>query len=144
MFCNSTAETTKKTYYSSTNNFKHFIMSCAVLPCIRWVSKQLSVNALIFCFYTAYLSPPRVPFDSLIFYYDVVLGMKIIFLFCGCWCWCGWSTFFVFKSLDNNMVYSLCIDVYLYERNRCTTKVLWVLKFWEVGGRDFFFQNHSR
>ena len=37
------------------------------------------------------------------------------------------------------MGYGLCIDVYLYERNRCTTKVLWVLKFWEVGGRDFFF-----
>ena len=36
-------------------------------------------------------------------------------------------------------VYSLCIDVYFYERNRCTTKVLWVLKFCEAGGRDFFF-----
>ena len=51
--------------------------------------------------------------------------------------------FFVFKSLDNNMISSLCVNVYVYKRNRCTTKVLWVLNFL-VGGRDFFFQNHSR
>ena len=36
---------------------------------------------------------------------------------------------FLFKSLDNNMVYTLVIDVYVYKRNRSTTKVLWVLKF---------------
>ena len=32
----------------------------------------------------------------------------------------------VFKSIDNNKVYTLGIDVYVYERNRCTAKVLWV------------------
>ena len=31
----------------------------------------------------------------------------IVLLWCGCGC--GWRTFFVFKSLDNNMVYSLGI-----------------------------------
>ena len=36
------------------------------------------------------------------------------------------------------MIYISNIDVYLCKRNRCTTKVLWVLKFWEVRGRDFF------
>ena len=69
------------------------------------------------------------------------MGTKIIFLFCGCGCGCGWWTFFVFKSLDNNMVYSLGIDVYVRKRNPCRTKVLWVLKFGEVGGREHKFQN---
>ena len=45
-----------------------------------------------------------------------------------------WPTFWFFKSLDNNMVYSYDIDVYVYKRNRCRTKVLWFLKFFEVGG----------
>ena len=78
----------------------------------------------------------------------LVVGTEIIFLFCGCGCWCGcgcgcgcgWRTFFVFKSLNNNMVYTSDIDVCVYKRNRCTTKVLWVLKFWEVGGQEFFFK----
>ena len=49
---------------------------------------------------------------------------------CGWWVVTGgWRTFFVFKSLDNNMVYTFDIDVYVCKRNRCTTKVLWVLKF---------------
>ena len=57
----------------------------------------------------------------------------------------GWGlTFWFFKSLENNMVYTLGIDVYVYKRNRCRTKVLWVLKFSEVLGPEFFFQNHSR
>ena len=75
----------------------------------------------------------------------LVVGTEIIFLFCGCGCGCGcgWRTFFVFKSLDNNMVYTFDIDVYVCKRNRCTTKVLWVLKFWEVGGQEIFFQNHG-
>ena len=55
MFCNSTAESTKNTYSTSTNHFKRFIVSCAVLPSIRWVPNQLSLNGLIICFYTAYL-----------------------------------------------------------------------------------------
>ena len=42
------------------------------------------------------------------------------------------------------MVYSLCIDIYLCERNRCTTKVLWVLKFWEVRCQDFFFSKSQQ
>ena len=65
---------------------------------------------------------------------------KIFVLFCGCRCWCCWRTFFVFKSHNNNIVYTSGIDVYVCKRNRCTTKVLWVLKFWEVGGQDFFFK----
>ena len=40
-----------------------------------------------------------------------LLSAEIIFLF-GCGCGCGWRTFFVFKSLDNNMVYTSYIDVY--------------------------------
>ena len=69
----------------------------------------------------------------------LVVGTEIIFLFCWCWGGCWWRTFFVFKSLNNKMVYTSVIDVYVCKRNRCTTKVLWVLKFWEVGGQEFFF-----
>ena len=59
---------------------------------------------------------------------------RLFWCWCGCGCGCGWGTFFVFKSLDNNMIYSSCIDIYLCKRNLCRTKVLWVLKFGEVGG----------
>ena len=46
----------------------------------------------------------------------------------------GWGgNFWFFKSFDNNMVYTSGIDVYVYKRNRCRTKVLGVLKFREVG-----------
>ena len=45
----------------------------------------------------------------------------------------GVQLFLFFKSFDNNMVYTLGTDVYVYKRNRCRTKVLWVLKFGEVG-----------
>merc|ERR1712035_98987 len=44
-----------------------------------------------------------------------------------------WATFWFFKSLDNIMVNSLGIDIYVCKRNPCKTKVLWVLKFGEVG-----------
>ena len=47
----------------------------------------------------------------------------------------GWvlPTFWFFKSLDNTMVNSLGIYIFVHKRNRCRTKVLWVLKFEEVG-----------
>ena len=47
----------------------------------------------------------------------------------------GWGlpTFWFFKSLDNTMVNSLGIYIFVHKRNRCRTKVLWVLKFEEVG-----------
>ena len=71
----------------------------------------------------------------------LVVGQCIV---CRYWCgvgfWFGWRTFFVFKSFDNNMVYTFDIDVYVCKRNRCTTKVLWVLKFLEVGDQNFFFK----
>ena len=39
----------------------------------------------------------------------------------------GWGpTFWFFKSLDINIIYSLDSDVDEHKRNRCTTKVLWV------------------
>ena len=41
----------------------------------------------------------------------------------------GWWLTFVFKSLDNNMICSSDIDVYVHKINLCTTKVLWVKKF---------------
>ena len=55
----------------------------------------------------------------------------------------GWRTFFIFKSLDNNMVYSLGIDVFLCNRKLCRTKVLWVLNFGEVEGGAHLFQIHK-
>ena len=58
----------------------------------------------------------------------------------------GWAmpTFWFFKSLNNNKEYNLGVDVYLYKKNRCTTKVLWVLKFGEVGHRTNENQNPHR
>ena len=54
----------------------------------------------------------------------------------------GWgATFWFFKSLENNMVYSLGMSIYIGKRNRCKTKVLWVLKYGEVGGRTNENQN---
>ena len=41
--------------------------------------------------------------------------------------------FFVLKSLDNSMIYSVGIDIYVRKRNHCRTKVLWVLNHGEVG-----------
>jgi len=38
------------------------------------------------------------------------------------------------------MVYSL--DIYVYKRDPCRTKFLWVLKFGEVWDKDYKFQNH--
>ena len=38
----------------------------------------------------------------------------------------GGLFFFVFKSLENNMVYSLAIGIYICKRNLCRTKFLWV------------------
>ena len=42
------------------------------------------------------------------------------------------------------MVYSLGIDIYMCKRNLCRTKVLWVLKFGEVGDRTNKNQNPPR
>ena len=54
------------------------------------------------------------------------------------------ADFFVFKSLDRNIVYSLCIDLYLYEGIIAQQKYYGFLKYLEVGDQDFFFQNPSR
>ena len=49
----------------------------------------------------------------------------------GGWC----PTFWFFKSIDNYMVYSLGIGIYIHVNNESMqNKVLWDLKFGEVGG----------
>ena len=53
-----------------------------------------------------------------------------------------WRTFLFFKFINNNMVYSLDIYVFLCKRNPCRTKVLWVLKCGEVRTRAHKNQNH--
>ena len=55
-----------------------------------------------------------------------------------------WRTFLFFKFLNNNMVYSSDICAIVYKRNPCRTKVLWVLKFGEVGDRTNKNQNPPR
>ena len=59
------------------------------------------------------------------------MGTEIIFYFVGVGVDVdvGGGLFFVFKSLNNNMVYTSGTDVSVCKRNRYTTKVLWVLKF---------------
>ena len=56
----------------------------------------------------------RGPFDSLIFYKDLTLDPEDFCFISVVWVWVLVVDFFVFKSLDNNMVYSLCVDIYLY------------------------------
>ena len=73
---------------------------------------------------------------TLLYYIRIsLLSAEINVLF---WWWMvdgGWvlATFWFFKSLDNTMVNSLGIYIFVHKRNRCRTKVLWVLKFEEVG-----------
>ena len=81
---------------------------------------RLGVHLILLYFIRISLSTPKT-----FFYLVVGLGWAVG----GGGC----PTFLFFKSLDNNMVYSLGIYVFVYERNPCRTKVLWVLKFAEVG-----------
>ena len=55
LFCNSTAESTKRTYSTATKHFKQFICACKTLSSIRYIPHGLSINGMILCFYTAYL-----------------------------------------------------------------------------------------
>ena len=55
LFCNSTAESTKRTYSVSTNHFKRFISSCKILPFVRYIPNQLTQHEMILGFFTAYL-----------------------------------------------------------------------------------------
>ena len=58
----------------------------------------------------------------------------------GGWC----PTFWFFKSLDINMVYTLDIGVYIYIYiYLCRTNFLWVLFFHEVEEIFNYFQNHT-
>ena len=117
---------------------------------LRWVSllsiiiyeEQKTIPSwLIWCSWLASIYPPWSECEALrlgvhlILLYFIRISLlypESFFLFCWCWCWCwcgcgcGWRTFFVFKSLDINIIYSLDRDVYVHKRNRCTTKVLWV------------------
>ena len=54
---------------------------------------------------------------------NLLLTPEIFGLFSGWW---RFPTFWFFKYLDNNTVYSLGIGVYLCKRNPCRTKVLCV------------------
>ena len=58
---------------------------------------------------------------KIIFYFGVGVGVGV-----GVDVDDGGRLFLSFKSLDNNMVHSSSVNVYLYGRNRCRTKVLWV------------------
>ena len=44
-------------------------------------------------------------------------------------------TFFVLISFENDILYSLDIDVFLYKMNLCGTKVLSFLNYGDVGPR---------
>ena len=67
-----------------------------------------------------------------LFFYFVDVGVDV-----------GDGGLFLSLNLNKNMVYSLCLDVYVCKRNRCTTKFLWVLKFAKLEVGIFLF-NHSR
>ena len=49
-----------------------------------------------------------------------------------------WSLiFFVFRYVEGGVLGNNNIGI-----KKCTTTFLWVLNFGQVGGRQFFFQNH--
>ena len=54
-FCNSKAESTKRTYSSSTKHFSNFISCYAPLPAVHFIPDQLSLSGIILCFLIAYL-----------------------------------------------------------------------------------------
>ena len=111
----------------------------------NWLDKQWNTKSNIHITIIVWLSPWEANKRSvslvgsiwltLLYYIRIwILSAEIIFLF---WWWRvgggRWATFWFFKSLDNNMIYSSGIYIFVYKRNPCRTKVLWVLKFGEVG-----------
>ena len=56
------------------------------------------------------------------------------------WMWVCVADFFVFKFLDRNIVYSLCIDLYLYEGIIAQQKYYGFLKYLKLEIRIFFFK----
>ena len=55
------------------------------------------------------------------------------YLRCRCGCRCGWRTFLSFKSLDNNMIYSSGIYIYIYiciQKESLQNKSLMGFKIW--------------
>ena len=77
----------------------------------------------------------------LLYFIRISLLYPKIFVLFGRWVVGGVPLFWFFKSPDNNIVYSLSIHVFVYKRDRCTAKVLRVLKFGEVGDRTNENQN---
>jgi len=93
---------------------------------------RLAVHLIVLYFIRISFFPRRI-----LFYFGVDVGVDVDVDVDG-------GLFFFFKSFDNNMVYSLDIDIYLCKRYLCRTKVLWVLKFGEVGDRINKNQNPPR
>ena len=56
------------------------------------------------------------------------------------WVWV--ADFFVFESLENNMVYSLNIYIHKHMYKVVRTNFLWVLNFGQVGGPNKKIQKH--
>ena len=48
--------------------------------------------------------------------------------------------FLSYKYTSKHKIYTSDIYVYVCKKNHCTTEVLWVFKFWEVEGPEFFFK----
>ena len=73
--------------------------------------KRLASDSLSLCEQVRSL-PARGPFDSLLFYQDLILDPGDF-----CFIWeegGGWRTFLVFNFLENDMVYTSGMDVYIY------------------------------
>ena len=54
-FCNSTAESTKRTYSIGINHFQKFLSSCVGMPLLHFIPDQISFSAMLLCFYVGYL-----------------------------------------------------------------------------------------
>ena len=55
LFCNSTAQSTRRTYSVGIRHLDRFMSSCNTPPIIHYIPLQLSLNGITLCFFTAYL-----------------------------------------------------------------------------------------
>ena len=55
IFCNSTADSTKRTYSTSTAHFLTFLNCYTQLPAAHYLPDQLSLSGMILCFFIAFL-----------------------------------------------------------------------------------------
>ena len=105
---------------------RHNEVLCIFIPRRRYiyVCPGVHLSILIFIFHMGYENwDSKIPLVIALFW-----ALKI-FIMDGWWM----ESFFFFFFLDTYIRYSTCIGIYIYLYNFVWKKVLWVLKFGQVG-----------